>query len=144
MKKAVMFLALMTVFSSIPAFADGLVFDPETYNANKDTTSATTNKYKTGSYVQPAVDTKKETDITDVTTRQNNNMQNALFELDSAQVDIRNQLLDQKAKYSDIDNQYKLVKDQRKMQKKVVKDSEKRIKQLEKTKEQIRKNMQVQ
>ena len=122
-----MFLTVLTIFAAAPCFADGLVFDPETYNAN--TEAAMANKYKTqGTYASAPVDTKKTTDVTDVTTRQNNNMQNALFELDSAQVEVRNQLLDAKAKYAEVDNQFKLIKDQRKMQKKVVKDYEKRIK----------------
>ena len=76
-------------------------------------------------------------------TQQNNNLQNALFELDSAQVEVRNQLLDAKAKYAEVDNQFKLIKDQRKMQKKVVKDYEKRIKTIESTKEKIRNTMQI-
>ena len=143
MKKAVMFLTALTLFAATPAFADGLVFDPETYNAN--TEAAMANKYKTqGTYAAAPVDTKKTTDVADVTTRQNNNMQNALFELDSAQVDLRNQLLEQRAKYTEIDNQYKMVKEQRKVQNKTVKDFEKRINRIEKTKNQIRKNMNLQ
>jgi len=87
MKKAAMFLTVLTMFAAAPCFADGLVFDPETYNAN--TEAAMANKYKTqGTYASAPVDTKKTTDVADVTTRQNNNMQNALFELDSAQVDL--------------------------------------------------------
>lgn len=143
MKKAAMFLTVLTMFVAAPCFADGLVFDPETYNAN--TEAAMANKYKTqGTYASAPVDTKKTTDVADVTTRQNNNMQNALFELDSAQVDLRNQLLEQRAKYTEIDNQYKMVKEQRKVQNKTVKDFEKRINRIEKTKNQIRKNMNLQ
>ena len=82
-------------------------------------------------------------DLRKTIRQQNNNLQNALFELDSAQVEVRNQLLDAKAKYAEVDNQFKLIKDQRKMQKKVVKDYEKRIKTIESTKEKIRNTMQI-
>ena len=44
MKKAAMFLTVLTMFAVAPAFADGLVFDPETYNANTEASMA--NKYK--------------------------------------------------------------------------------------------------
>ena len=89
------------------------------------------------------IDTEQIQDIQNSETRQNNNMQNALFELDSAQVDIRNQLIEARAKYTDIDNQYKLIREQRKNQKQTVKDAEKRINRIEKTKNQIRKSMQI-
>lgn len=70
-----------------------------------------------------------------------NKLQGALLQLDSAQVDIRNNLVQYKNEYSDIDNQYKLIKAQRKAKKQQVKDTEKRIKTLDKTKENIRKSM---
>lgn len=136
-----------------PVFADGLVFDPESYPDKVDiaaistTTTSTQNAANTTtrSYSNYGTAAKSTTiGNMSVQTRENNNLQNALFELDSAQVDVRNQLLDAKAKYTDIDNQYKLIKEQRKIQRKTVRDGEKRVRQIEKTKENIRKNMQLQ
>lgn len=131
---------VFTLFASSSVFADGLVFDPEAYPNKVDIAAASTGYNTTGYYAQKS---KTTGDMT-TQTRENNNLQNALFELDSAQVDVRNQLLDAKAKYTEIDNQYKLVKEQRKIQRKTVRDGERRIKQIEKTKENIRKNMQLQ
>lgn len=71
----------------------------------------------------------------------NGNIQNAILQLDNAQVDIRNDLLNCKTKYADVDAQYKLVKAERKALKKQVSSIEKRIKEIDKAKEKIRKNM---
>ena len=145
--QATIFIAVSAMLTSAPAFADGLVFDPQSYPVSKAENQAiyTGSKYQTSSvYAAEPVNTKAVTDISNQTSRQNTNMQNALFQLDSAQTDIRNQLLDARAKYVEIDNQYKMIKEQRKIQKQLVKDSEKRIKDIEKTKLEIRKNMQIQ
>jgi len=125
-----------------PAFADGLVFDPENYSS-KPAVQKTTPAKTTTNNTTPAVNTAKVKDITNAKTRENTNLQNALFELDSAQTDVRNQLLEEKAKYTDIDTQYKLIKEQRKQQARAIKDSERRIKQIEKTKKQVRNSMQL-
>lgn len=71
----------------------------------------------------------------------NGNIQNAILQLDNAQVDIRNDLLNCKTKFADVDAQYKLVKSERKALKKQVSTIEKRIKEIDKAKEKIRKNM---
>ncbi len=71
----------------------------------------------------------------------NGNIQNAIQQLDNAQVDIRNDLLNCKTKYADVDAQYKLIKTERKALKKQVSSIEKRIKEIDKAKEKIRKNM---
>ena len=128
---------------SAPSFADGLVFDPSSYPVAK--AEATTGTYASApsTAVTKTVNTAKVKDVADNTTRETNSLQNALFELDSAQTDVRNQLLDDRAKYTDIDNKYKLIKEQRKQQKKAVRESEKKIKQIEKTKKQIRNSMQL-
>lgn len=171
-------LAVTTMLSGIPVFADGLVFDPAYYSTPETTKTANastiTYSDKTGNYVSastPAssvvrttspqttslnttapqttspyasapVNTSKQIDVRNPETRINNNLQNALFELDSAQTDERTTLQLHKSKYSEIDAQYQSYKEQRKAQKKLVKDSERKIKHIEKTKTQIRKNMQ--
>lgn len=71
----------------------------------------------------------------------NDNIQNAILELDNAQVGIRNDLLNYRTKFADVDAQYKLIKNERKMLDKQVKSIEKRIKNIDKAKDKIRKNM---
>ena len=61
--------------------------------------------------------------------------------MENAQIDIRNDLLNCKTKFADVDAQYKLVKAERTALKKQVKSIEKRIKDLDRAKERIRKNM---
>ena len=68
-------------------------------------------------------------------------MQSAISELDNAQVEVRNELLNYKTKYSEVDAQYNALKTERSNLAKQVKATEKRIKQLDKAKEKIRKNM---
>lgn len=69
------------------------------------------------------------------------NLQSALMQIDSAQVEIRNQLIQYKSEYTNIDNQYKVIKEQRSAKAKLIKETEKKIKSLDSTKEKIRKNM---
>lgn len=71
----------------------------------------------------------------------NENLQNAILQLDNAQVDVRNQLLDCKTKFAEIDAQYRTIKQERDAVNKQVKEIEKKIRELDKTKEKIRKNM---
>lgn len=71
----------------------------------------------------------------------NENLQNAILQLDNAQVDVRNQLLDCKTKFAEIDAQYRTIKQERDAVNKQVKEIEKKIKEIDKTKEKIRKNM---
>ena len=82
--------------------------------------------------------TQEET-ITDITGGKN--MQSAITELDSAQVEVRNELLNYKTQYSEVDAKYTTLKTERANLAKQVKSTEKRIKQIDKAKEKIRKNM---
>lgn len=74
-------------------------------------------------------------------TAENANLQSAMMQLDSAQVEIRNQLVQYKSEYADLDNSYKMIKEQRAAKAKLVRATEKKIKNIESTKERIRKNM---
>ena len=76
-----------------------------------------------------------------VVTVGNSNMQNAILELDSAQIEVRDELLNCKTRYSDIDAKYELIKVERKSVKKQMGLIEARIKRIETAKENIRKNM---
>ena len=109
------------------ALADGNAFTPLNFN---DTTFGT--KPATTSVVPNPAETEAVG---------NGNIQNAIQQLDNAQVDIRNELLNCKTKYADVDAQYKLIKTERAALKKQVNAVEKRIKELDKAKEKIRKNM---
>ena len=94
-------IATMVIFAcSTAAFADGNAFTP----LNFDNAS-----YKSSTAKQQAIQAQAQ-EISG-----NNNMQSAIIELDNAQVDVRNDLLNLKAKYSDIDAQYNLIKNERKV-----------------------------
>lgn len=130
--------ALLTVSTSV-AMADGNAFTP--LNFDDTTVKPATPVSKT---TAPANAVKAPNSV-DVTTGEipigNDNIQNAILELDNAQVGIRNDLLEYKAKYADVDAQFKLVKNERSMLAKQVKSIERRIKNIDKAKEKIRKNM---
>lgn len=127
-----MFIACgISLLFSTAAFADGNAFTPLNFN---DTAYGKTNTNVSTNYTQSA------NAIVDEAVG-NGNIQNAITQLENAQVDIRNDLLNCKTKYADVDAQYKLVKSERKALKAQVKAVEKRIKEIDKAKEKIRKNM---
>ena len=127
MKKIVSALGLALTVSA--AYADGNAFTPLNFN------DAVYGK-STGIY--PAQTTSA---IAEAEAIGNGNIQNAISQLENAQIDIRNDLLNCKTKFADVDAQYKLVKAERAALKKQVKAVEKRIKDLDRAKERIRKNM---
>lgn len=129
MKKLVLTFGLILAFNS-SAFADGNAFTPLNFN---DTAYGKTN---TSSYSTQAASAVAEGEAVG-----NGNIQNAISQLENAQVDIRNDLLNCKTKYADVDAQYKLVKAERASLKKQVKSVERRIKEIDRAKEKIRKNM---
>ena len=126
MKKIVLTLSVLCAFSGL-AFADGNAFTPLNFN---DTA------YGTNSNTSSVVNTIPEGEAIG-----NGNIQNAIQQLDHAQIDIRNELLNTKTKYADVDAQYKLIKTERASLKKQVRAVEKRIREIDKAKEKIRKNM---
>ena len=128
MKKIVYVLGLSLIFSSA-AFADGNAFTPLNFN---DTAYNRT----TTSYTSQAANAIAEAEAIG-----NGNIQNAITQLENAQVDIRNDLLNCKTKFADVDAQYKLIKAERAALKKQVKTVENRIKEIDRAKERIRKNM---
>lgn len=124
MKKTILTLSVLFAFSGL-AFADGNAFTPLNFNDTSYGTSSSSG------VVGP---------VSEEATG-NGNIQNAIQQLDNAQIDIRNELLNLKTKYADVDAQYKLIKTERASLKKQVSSVEKRIKEIEKAKEKIRKNM---
>lgn len=138
MKKIVLTMAMFATMTGI-AMADGNAFTPLNFNdtqygnpAPTSTTAATSTAKKVATQAASSV----EGDAVG-----NGNIQNAILQLDNAQVDIRNDLLNCKTKFADVDAQYKLIKTERQALKKQVRTVEKRIKEIDKAKEKIRKNM---
>ena len=138
MKKIVLTMAMFATMTGI-AMADGNAFTPLNFNdtqygnpAPTSTTAATSTAKKAATQAASSV----EGDAVG-----NGNIQNAILQLDNAKVDIRNDLLNWKKKYADVDAQYKLIKTERQALKKQVKTVEKRIKEIDRAKEKIRKNM---
>lgn len=132
-RKFALSLSVLMACSGI-AFADGnaftpLNFDDTAYGVRTSSTATSTQK------------TTTPVSATNLEPAGNANLQNAILKLDSAQVDVRNELLNYKSKYSDIDAKYQAIKAERKTLNKQVKDTEKRIKKIDKQKEAIRKNM---
>lgn len=129
MKKIVLLVGAFVALNSV-VLADGNAFTPLDFN---DTQYGTPRAVNTVSKPLPS--------SSDGDAVGNGNIQNAILQLDNAQVDIRNDLLNCKTKYADVDAQYKLIKTERKALKKQVSTIEKRIKEIDNAKEKIRKNM---
>ena len=145
MKKNFIISALALFVVAGCAMANGMVFDPTAYTPPtqvKSTTPATTPTAQLQANKNITSNIQKQSNLAqDALSEQSTNFNNALFELDSAQVNLRNELLEYKAKYQEIDTQYQLIKEQRKVLDKQVKAVEKRIKEIDTAKEKIRKNM---
>lgn len=144
-------LALLAGFSGA-AFADGnaftpLNFDDTSYSSTKSLPAATPKAQpnSASNALSKMLPMKKDAGVLNTASGEipigNDNIQNAILELDNAQVGIRNDLLNYKAKYADVDAQYKLIKNERSMLSKQVRSIEHRIKKIDKTKNSLRKNM---
>jgi len=133
-------LALFVVSGVV--MANGMVFDPTEYSVTKPATNTTQTTAQLQANKNITTNIQKQSNLAqDALSEQSTNFNNALFELDSAQVNLRNELLEYKSKYQEIDTQYQLIKEQRKVLEKQVKSVEKRIKDIERSKSQIRKTM---
>lgn len=126
MKKIFLVFGLLIALNTM-AYADGNAFTPLNFNDTNYGKSFSSNS----DVVMPSQDEAVG----------NGNIQNAISQLENAQVDIRSDLLNYKTKYADVDAQYKLIKAERATLKKQVRNVEKRIKEIDKAKERIRKNM---
>jgi len=126
MKKIILSMASLVVLASV-AYADGNAFTPLNFNDTSYGAPAASVAQPTSNVVEEAVG--------------NGNIQNAISQLENAQVDIRNDLMNCKTKYADVDAQYKLIKAERASIHKQIRSIEKRIKDLDNAKERIRKNM---
>mgnify|MGYP004527054855 FL=1 len=132
--KKVILIASMLLCSGV-AFADGNAFTPLNFDEAPSISSLQTKQAATESAVKATNVPQAEEALG------NGNIQNAILQLDNAQVDIRNDLLNLKTKFADVDAQYKLVKNERNALKKQINAVQKRINAIDKAKEKIRKNM---
>lgn len=153
MKKIYKLALTISLFSAISnmAFADGNAFTPLNFDdstsaisAPKAIPAAPKSSNPISNAMAKVMPAKKDAALTTAPGEipvGNENIQNAILQLDNAQVGIRNDLLNYKAKYADVDAQYKLIKNERSMLYKQVKSIERRIKKIDRTKEGLRKNM---
>lgn len=134
MKRVVLstFLTICLFGITQKVYADGMPYEPVFESAPITETS---------SQVSTVNDTTQAATQLQGSVEDANKLQNALLQLDSAQVDIRNNLVQYKNEYAEIDSQYKAIKAQRKAKMQQIKNTEKRIKTLDKTKDKIRKSM---
>ena len=99
MRKIMITLGLALMISNV-AYADGNAFTPLNFN---DTA------YGSSTGIYPA----STNAISEAEAIGNGNIQNAISQLENAQIDIRNDLLNCKTKFADVDAQYKLIKSER-------------------------------
>lgn len=124
----------MVIVSSSAVMAESTQFTPLNFN---DSAAIRTNTASTNSVIAPT-DKNALLDPSQVTG--GSKMQNAILQLDNAQTEVRNQLLNYRTTYTEVDSRMRATKAERKAAKKKVKQAEKRIKNLEKAKTKIRKN----
>ena len=145
LNKLIVAMTVGMLAASIPAFADGNAFTPLNFDDTSYNTSSTTNTTsKTVANNTPL--TTSTTNTTSAGSAQadsvaNGNIQNAILQLDNAQTDIKNDLLNYKTKFQEVDNHYKLIRTERNNLKKQIKAIERRSKNIDKAKEKLRKNM---
>ena len=130
MRKIIIALGFVLTVSSA-AYADGSAFTPLNFNDTSYGSPITTSSYSS----------QAASAIAEAEAIGNGNIQNAISQLENAQIDIRNDLLNCKTKFADVDAQYKLIKSERASLKKQIKTIERRIKDIDNAKERIRKNM---
>lgn len=152
-KKIILSLAVFAAVSNL-AFADGNAFTPLNFDDASTATKAApkaapssmkpaaTNPFANAvSKIMPAKNAPSIDTASGEIPIGNDNIQNAILELDNAQVGIKNELLNYKAKYADVDAQFKLIKNERDMLHRQVVETERRIRRIDQNKERLRKNM---
>ena len=110
MKKLAVTLSILLACSTV-AFADGNAFTPLNFDDTVYTpvrTSAVTTNTTSQQAVKP------------IEQIGNTQFQNAITQLESAQVDVRNDLLNIKTKFSDVDAKYQAISSERKALKKEI------------------------
>lgn len=145
--KTCLLLTAGIMLSIMPAFADGNAFTPLNFD---DTAYSVPNTAAKTSATKPAVSTTSANssqgyvdtaNTGSQTVTGNADLQGAIAKIDTALEDIRADQNVCKAKYADIDNQYKFIKNERSNMKKQVKKNDKRIKELTRAKTNLGKNV---
>lgn len=131
--KKIISIGIISLMIASGALADEFTFEPVEISSPKATTQNVVN-------VQDQ-DAKSLKNINIVSEQNNENFQNALLELDSVQVDLRDKLLEYKNQYAAIDAEYVKYKTERKNMKKIIKETEKKINNIDKSKKIIRNDM---
>ena len=137
MKLSKMFASLLcvSVLSVGAAIADPS-FTPLNFDESNAVKAPATTTSRTVSGVQA-----KSTDLLDpAQVTGGTKMQTAITEIDKAQMEVRNNLLNYRAKYAEIDSKYQTTKTERAAARKQIRQAEKKIKNLDKAKKSIRKN----
>lgn len=133
--KKIISLGIMSLMFTGIAMADEFTFEPVEISS----TPAASGSKNVVSAQERDVQTIKA--LSDLSEANNERFQNALLELDSVQVDMRDKLLEYKTQYAEIDAQFQKYKAERTAMKKVIKQTEKRINNIDKRKKAIRKDM---
>ncbi|MBQ3101369.1 hypothetical protein IJC60_00020 [bacterium] len=146
MKKIIMTLMALAIFTgtshAVPIFSTSSDAEKIDIEPTKTETVKNAPKLKLNNdYFAPKAE-KAETNSSQYGEIQNNSYRSAITNLDGAQVELREQLMDYKAKYTEAKTRYAAVKEECRTYKKQIKATEKKMKNIEKTKKQIAKNIQ--
>ena len=146
MKKNIMTLLALTVFAStcyaVPIFSTSNDTEKIDIEPTKTETVKKAPKLKLNNdYFVPNAESAG-TNSTQYGEIQNNSYRSAITNLDGAQVELREQLMDYRAKYTEAKTRYAAVKEECRTYKKQIKATEKKMKNIEKTKKDIAKNIQ--
>ena len=133
--KKIISLGIMSLMFAGIAMADEFTFEPVEIS---NTPAASGSKTVVSAQERDVQNIKA---LSDLSEANNERFQNALLELDSVQVDMRDKLLEYKTQYAEIDAQFQKYKAERTAMKKVIKQTEKRINNIDKRKKAIRKDM---
>lgn len=111
-------------------------FTPLNFDESNAVKAPATTTSRTVSGVQA-----KSTDLLDpAQVTGGNKMQSAITQIDNAQIEVRNNLMNYQSKYAEIDSKYQTTKAERAAMRKQIRQAEKKIKNLDKAKKSIRKN----
>lgn len=132
--KKIITIGLISMLIGGAALAEEFTFEPVEISAPANT--ATQNVVN----VQDK-DANVLKNISEVSNANNERFQNALLELDSVQIDLRDKLLEYKSQYEEIDAQYNKYKTERDNMRKIIREAEKKINNIERHKKSIRKDM---
>ncbi len=111
-------------------------FTPLNFDESNAVKAPATTTSRTVSGVQA-----KSTDLLDpAQVTGGNKMQSAITQIDNAQMEVRNNLMNYQSKFAEIDSKYQTTKAERAAMRKQIRQAEKKIKNLDKAKKSIRKN----